>query len=373
MNSAPETNADAWRETALTVSLLRPPGAEARTARLAKALLACEAGPTESGLPDAVAEHLAIPPGERAGCIAAARRAAGEFLAAGARRGLGLVAWREPDYPPLLSHLPDPPLVLWTRGDVRMLAKPAIAVVGSRAATPAALTIARILARDLAAAGMVIVSGMARGVDAAAHWGALDAGGTTVAVLGSGADRVYPPEHGALAERIAAAGALVSELGPGTPPRPRHFPLRNRIISGLARAVVVVEASERSGSLITARMAAEQGRDVLAVPGNVLSGRSRGCHRLIRDGARIVETAEDVLEEVFGPSALARPDSTRIKSLQLNELEETMAVGEPYSVDELAAETGKPTAALLAALGDLEVAGRIVRAPGGRYIRPGLD
>ncbi len=209
---------------------------------------------------------------------------------------------------------------------------------------------------------------MARGVDGAAHEGALEGGGRTVAVLGCGVDIAYPPEHGRLAERIAAAGAIVSELAPGAPPRREHFPLRNRIISGLSQAVVVIEASERSGSLITARAALDQNRDVLAVPGGILSGRSRGCHALIRDGARLVDTVSDILDEIGWVLAPAR-QAEGTKSLQTSQLEETMAAGESYTVDELAARTGRSVPDLLADLGELELAGRVSRVPGGSFMR----
>src|SRR5438445_10692595 len=192
------------------------------------------------------------------------------------------------------------------------MSAPAVAIVGSRAASPYALAVAEQLAHDLAACGLVVVSGLARGVDSAAHRGAPAGAGVTVAVLGSGVDVMYPPEHESLAEEIDKAGAVASELVPGTPPQPWFFPLRNRIISGLSRAVVVIEAGEKSGSLITARCALEQGRDVLAVPGNVLSGRNRGAHGLLRDGAKIVETADDILEELgmsTGTGVGARTDS----------------------------------------------------------------
>src|SRR6185503_8932588 len=176
--------------------------------------------------------------------------------------------------------------------------RPSVALVGSRAASPYALAVAERLAADLAARGIVVTSGLARGVDSAAHRGALSTGGDTVAVLGCGVDVAYPREHRALIVDIAASGAVTSELVPGTPPQAQFFPRRNRIISGLSKAVVVIEAGEKSGSLITARCALEQGRDVLAVPGNVLTGRNRGAHALLRDGAKIVESADDILEEL---------------------------------------------------------------------------
>ena len=209
-----------------------------------------------------------------------ARPRARESIARGRALGLTPVTWRDAAYPPRLTTIPDPPVAFWARGDLAVLGRPSIAVVGSRRATPSGLAVARQLAADLAGEGFCVVSGLARGIDGAAHAGALAAGGVTVAVLGCGADIIYPREHARLATEILASGVVLSEFSPGTPPLPEHFPLRNRIISGLARAVVVVEASDHSGSLITARMALEQGRDVLAVPGNVLSG-STGVRTLL--------------------------------------------------------------------------------------------
>ena len=226
------------------------------------------------------------------------RRLASDALARGGLAGLDVVTTAEPGYPPALFAIADPPPALWIAGQRECLDPPGVAIVGSRAGTSYALTVAEQLAADLAACGVTIVSGLARGVDSAAHRGALSAGGTTIAVVGCGADVVYPAEHAALTRDIIRTGAVVSELLPGTDPRPHFFPRRNRIISGLVRAVVVVEAGEKSGSLITARCALEQGRDVLAVPGNVLSGRNRGGHALLKDGARLVESADDVLEEL---------------------------------------------------------------------------
>ena len=296
-----------------------------------------------------------------------ARRWAEATLAAAAKRGLQLLVARTPGYPERLWEIHDPPIVLWTRGTAAIHPR-SVAIVGSRRSTPAGLMIARQLGGDLAAAGWTVVSGMALGVDGAAHEAALDAGGETIAVLGCGADIVYPHEHRALAERIVARGRILSEFPPGAAPRPWHFPLRNRIISGLVSAVVVVEASERSGSLITARLAIEQGRDVLAVPGSAASGRYRGSHALIRDGARLVETVDDVLDELEGVSRGSR--SRQGDNLQpLSELEETMALGEPYSADDLAALTGRPAPDLLAELGSLEVQGRIGRVGGGNFVR----
>ncbi|HUL71557.1 MAG TPA: DNA-processing protein DprA [Vicinamibacterales bacterium] len=357
-----------WVDTALALAALRP-SADTRVERLFQEVARQADLERADDLLDRVAVALGWSPPERCARIARAWHVAGEALRAGRAADLTPVPWGVGAYPDLLRQLPDPPLLLWVRGDVTALSQPAIAVVGSRAATPASLTVARALGRDLANAGLVVVSGMARGVDAAAHEGALEAGGRTVAVLGCGADRVYPSEHRALARRIAASGAVVSELPPGMLPLPHHFPLRNRIISGLSVAVVVVEASMHSGSLITARAALEQGRDVLAVPGGVTSGRHQGCHALIKDGARLVETVEDILEEVGWQRAPAVPHALPSKSLQISELEGTMAVGEPYSVDELAARTRRTTPGLLTELSALELAGRIARLPGGSYVR----
>ena len=205
-----------------------------------------------------------------------------------------------PDFPPRLREIPDPPARLWIKGDARTLGRTSVAIVGSRRASPGSLDIARRLAWDLAGIGLTIISGLARGCDAAAHRGSLEAGGTTIAVLGSGPDVIYPPEHDALADQIARHGAVISEFPPGSPPLPNHFRQRNRLISGLGHGVIVIEANDRSGSLITAGCALAQGREVMVVPGTVLSGRNRGGHQLIRDGAALVENAEDVLAVLLG-------------------------------------------------------------------------
>ena len=201
---------------------------------------------------------------------ATARRDAAERLAASKAAGIVAVRWDDEHYPPLLRAIRDPPPVLWVRGSLEPLTQPGVAIVGSRAATPYALEVAGRLGAELAVRGLVVVSGLARGADGAAHRGCLAGGGATIGVLGSGLDCIYPPEHRELAVSICMNGALVSELGPGAPPLPEHFPLRNRLISGISLAVVVVEASDKSGSLITARYALEHGRDVMAVPGSVL-------------------------------------------------------------------------------------------------------
>jgi DNA processing protein len=237
--------------------------------------------------------------------------------------------------------------------------------VGSRAASPYAIDVSERLAADLAARGLAVVSGLARGVDSAAHRGALSVGQSTIAVLGSGADVIYPPEHAPLVRAIELHGLILSELVPGTRPLPRFFPQRNRIISGLSRAVVIVEAGDRSGSLITARCALEQGREVFAVPGNILSGRNRGGHALLRDGAKIVESADDILEEIgtggrapcSGPEAPADP------------LLACLPPGEVCDLDGISERSGLSPARLLPRLFELELQGLVRRAGAGRFVR----
>lgn len=360
--------------TALAVALscLRL-GPDARAARLLKDLSGGRA-PGDDWL-SRLAERLGVGEADRPALVARARAGARMALARAAAAKLDVLPYFASGYPAALHTIADPPIVLWTSGDPNTFNPDTVAIVGSRRATPAGLEVARSLASDLAAEGLVIVSGMARGVDAAAHQGALEGGGRTVAVLGCGVDVVYPPEHAPLAARIRSSGIVISELPPGMPPLAHHFPLRNRIISGLARAVVVIEASDKSGSLITARAALDQNRDVLAVPGSVASGRSRGCHALIKDGARLVETVEDVLQELKwqrrGVLAVKR-----CNLLDLSELELVMDAGEPFSVDDLAFRTSRLTSDLLAELGDLELLGRVVRVEGGRFVRldgPAID
>jgi DNA processing protein len=227
------------------------------------------------------------------------------------------------------------------------------------------------LAAELAERGIVVVSGLARGVDSAAHEGCLEAGGATIAVTGCGLDRVYPHENAGLARRIASNGLLLSELAAGAPPLPEHFPLRNRVISGISLAVVVVEANEKSGSLITAACALRQGRDVMAVPGSVLSGRNRGSHSLLKDGAKVVETADDILEELgwtAGPPT-ERTGNTRVKSLSQDPLLSRMDLGEIYGLDELVEATGTPAARLLPRLMELELLGYVDAPAAGRFVR----
>jgi DNA processing protein len=282
--------------------------------------------------------------------------------------GITLVTWGDAMYPAALSAIVDPPPALWVRGNIAALSGPAVAIVGSRAASSYGLTVAERLGAELAARGVVIVSGLARGVDSAAHRGALAGPGATVGVLGSGADVIYPAEHRSLARDIEVqGGAIVSELVPGTPPQPQFFPLRNRIISGLSRAVLIVEAGEKSGSLITARCALDQGRDVLAVPGNVLSGRNRGGHALLRDGAKIVESADDILEEL-GMPAPERPGRPATDG-PLDPVLRGLPAGESCDLEAISERTGLTAARLLPKLFDLEMRGLVRRVGGGRFAR----
>ncbi|MGE4605391.1 MAG: DNA-processing protein DprA, partial [Myxococcota bacterium] len=274
-----------------------------------------------------------------------------------------------PDYPERLSALSDPALLLLVRGRPELLSRPAVAIVGSRAATVYGKRVARQIAADLAAAGLTVVSGLARGVDAEAHEGALEAGGVTVAVLACGIDRVYPPEHRALARRVAASGAVIGELPLGTPPKAPFFPMRNRLISGLSLAVVVVEARERSGSLITASHAANQGRDVFAVPGPITAPTSAGTNQLLRDGACVALGAEDVLREL-GVESLRTPSPAR----QTRRLGDSAAAilaalrDAPASRDELGQRLDRAPEQLALDLLELELDGRVAEDRDGRLL-----
>lgn len=283
-----------------------------------------------------------------------------------AEPGHHLITLADPDSPPGLLEIPDPPILLYVLGHPELLARPAVAVVGARNATPQGIDHAENFARALSRAGLTIVSGLALGIDAAAHRGALDGPGATVAVVGTGADRIYPARNESLARRIAAEGAVVSEFPLGTGPLKENFPRRNRLISGLARGVLVVEAAERSGSLITARLAAEQGREVFAIPGSIHSPLSKGCHQLIRQGAKLVDEAAHVMEELgwaaapAAPSVAAPPAADGLLA----------AMGfDPVSMDELVARTGLTAAEVSAKLLELELAGQATNLPGGRFQR----
>ena len=259
------------------------------------------------------------------------------------------------EFPRLLAEISNPPECLWTRGDRSLFARTAIAIVGARDASREGVEIAYQIASDLARAGIVVVSGLARGIDSAAHAGALDGGGTTIAVLGTGIDRVYPAENKDLHERIAAHGLLVTEFHPGAHAELFHFPQRNRIISGLSKAVVVVEARERSGSLITARLAGDQSRDVMVVPGPIRSGQNRGGHALLRDGAKLVESAVDILQEL-GLDSTAVPVHETLESVE-------------FTVDDIAEKLKIPPGEALARLLEWELTGEIQRIGSGRFVR----
>ncbi|HFD81242.1 MAG TPA: DNA-protecting protein DprA, partial [Gammaproteobacteria bacterium] len=297
--------------------------------------------------------------------------------------GNRILTLADADYPPLLKATPDPPALLFLHGDADYLLQPQLAIVGSRNPSRDGAALAHEFAAHLARHGLTITSGLALGVDAAAHQGALDGGGATVAVAGTGLDRVYPARHRELAHRIAASGVLVSEYPPGTAPVAGNFPRRNRIISGLSMGTLVVEAALRSGSLITARAALEQGREVFAIPGSIHNPLARGCHALIREGAKLVETGEDVLEELAPLLRLSRTDDPGEASLEpagepadkprrlsreYRQLLDCMGYG-PISVDQLVERSGLTPDQVCSMLLLLELEDYVVSGSGGRYTR----
>ncbi len=279
--------------------------------------------------------------------------------------GNGIVTWADADYPRPLLDTPDPPPLLYFKGRRELLGTPALAVVGSRNATPQGIANAEAFAAALSDAGLCIVSGLALGIDAAAHRGGLRGAGSSIAVVGTGLDIVYPAGNRALAHELAARGLLLSEFPLGMPALAGNFPRRNRVISGLALGVLVVEAALKSGSLITARLAAEQGREVFAIPGSIHSPLSRGCHQLIRQGAKLAEGAGDILEELgrgggaAAGAAPAQPEHPLLAHLGFD----------PVDVDTLCARSGLPAERVSAALLELELAGRVAPVAGGKYQR----
>lgn len=305
------------------------------------------------------------------------------WLAAGEDRCV--VNLGEADYPADLLNITDPPLLLFMLGSlvakadasVTLDALNCLAIVGSRNPTPQGEVNARQFAQTFGGAGWCVVSGMALGVDGAAHDGALMGGGHTVAVVGTGLDRVYPKKHLALAHRIAERGLIVSEFPLGTPPLTSNFPRRNRLISGLSHGTLVIEAALQSGSLITARLAAEQGKEVFAIPGSIHSPQARGCHLLIKQGAKLVESAQDVLEELQLPLSFATAEASTVDAMTPTETQEDKeenplltALGfDATSLDALQARTGWPTAQLQAQLLALELNGEVARLPGGLFVR----
>jgi len=284
----------------------------------------------------------------------------------------GLLALGDPEYPAALLDTEDPPLLLYVMGALALRPGPCIGVVGSRNPTPQGVQNARLFSRSLAASGACVVSGLALGVDAAAHEGALEGAPpgrlATIAVVGTGLDRVYPRQHHALAHRIAERGWLLSEYPLGTPPAASNFPRRNRLIAGLGPGTLVVEAALQSGSLITARLAAEQGREVFAIPGSIHSPQSRGCHLLLRQGAKLVESAEDVLEELRLEGGPARHPGAPAEPPAPTPLLEALGY-DPVGLDALVARTGIPAHQLQAELLELELAGHVARLPGGLFQR----
>lgn len=325
---------------------------------------------------DALSRLMPAPlAGQLARPASAAQRAAIELTLRWADHpGHHLITLADAAYPQALLGIHDPPPLLYVAGDPARLSPDAIAIVGARNATPDGLANARAYARHLAGQGWCIVSGLALGIDTAAHEGALEAGtgaGGTVAVMGTGADVVYPPRNRQLADRIAAQGALVSEYPLGTPALPHRFPRRNRLVAGLAQGTLVAEAAARSGSLITARLAADAGREVFAIPGSIHSPLSRGCHALIQQGAKLVESAQDILDELHGTLPVRRTGAAPVPP-SADPLLADMGYG-PIHLDTLAARSGLAVPVLQARLLELELQGRIARLDGGRYQVAGAD
>ena len=369
--------------------LLATPGVGSGTARrllarfgLPGAIFAQPAASLEHCVSPAVAQALLQPPDDLAPLLESTTRWLAEAAPPGTRRHI--VTLGDPDYPALLLETADPPVLLYLLGAERWFSgagtqlrlrawpMPALAVVGSRNPTPQGRQNAQAFARELAGRGFCIVSGLALGIDAAAHEGALEHADAptpcTIAVVGTGLDRVYPRANHALAQRIAAQGLIVSEYPLGTPPLGSNFPKRNRIISGLAQGTLVIEAATESGSLVTARLASEQGREVFAIPGSIHAPQSRGCHALIRQGAKLVESVDDILEEWATPAS--PPPPTPAAPEPADALLAQMGY-EAVHLDELGARTGLDTARLQARLLELELQGLVARMPGGWFQRLG--
>jgi DNA processing protein len=318
-----------------------------------------------SNLPEATRRYLRAPDSE----------AIDRDLAWAAQDNNHILRLNTPEYPELLRQIPDPPPLLYVHGSIEALHTPQLAMVGSRNPSAGGQETARAFAAHLAGVGLTITSGLALGIDAASHTGALDSGGITVAVMGTGLDRVYPARHRELAHEIVSrGGALVTEFPISTGPRPENFPRRNRIISGLSLGTLVVEAAPRSGSLTTARHAVEQGREVFAIPGSIHNPMARGCHALIRQGAKLVETAADILEELgvrietVAENTLPCPPEPGMLSPDQMQLLDSMGF-DTISVDQLVARSGLTAAAVSSMLLILELDGRVVSQAGGRYTR----
>lgn len=316
--------------------------------------------------------ELAIRGAKRGYSPASRERIEREIIAARAA-GARYVFHDSADYPALLSELEAAPPILTARGDLAIAAKPSVAMVGARNASAAAVKLARDFARELAAQGLAVISGLARGIDGACHEGAMP---STIGVIASGIDIAYPPHHAKLQEQIAAEALLLAEEPPGTEPRGSHFPKRNRIIAGLAAGTLVVEAAPKSGSLITARLAGEAGREVMAIPGSPLEARSHGCNQLIRDGAVLVQTPDDVIELLSGFDGTPRSSFREASPLfdytpadfaeaEPADIEDRLTAA-PVAVDELIRQSGESAGAVQMALLELEIAGRLQRHAGGR-------
>jgi DNA processing protein len=362
-------------ERAAWLRLLLTPGLGPRTARSLLAAFGLPDAVFSAGLPalrrvlpEALALELAQAPGAN---IQAAVDATEHWLASSADHALLTLA--DPEYPQALLTTADPPAVLFAVGRLELMNRPAVAIVGSRNATQQGIANAEGFAAAIARAGVTVVSGLALGIDAAAHRGALAAEGdaSTIAVVGTGVDVVYPSSHRALTHEIRDHGVVISELPLRTPAIAHNFPRRNRLIAGLAVGVLVVEAAPRSGSLITARLAAEAGREVFAIPGSIHSPLARGCHRLIRDGAKLVESAQDVLEDLGvrgakagAPRARQTPETDEASDALLS-----LMGHDPVDLDTLAQRGGLSTSELAAALLELELAQHVERLPGNRYQR----
>ena len=338
-------------------------------------LLAAAGGEPERALAASMVRAARLPPAARAFMTAPTESAIADDLSWLERSGARILLCTDPEYPPLLLQIAAPPAALYVLGSIAALSSPQLAMVGSRSPTSPGRATAHEFAAWFARAGLTVTSGLAVGIDAASHEGALAGGGHTVAVCGTGLEQVYPAEHQGLAQRIAAHGALVSEFPPGTPLARANFPRRNRIISGLCVGTLVVEAARHSGSLITARLAVESGREVFAIPGSIHSPLSRGCHQLIRQGAKLVEEAADVLSElqISVPkepltAQLAAPPKPRVLDKEYEMLLDALGF-EPATIDTLVARTHLPGESVASMLLILELEGRVAPLPGGRYGR----
>ena len=360
-------------ELAAWLRLVETPGCGRESARRLLAAFgspqaAIDASATARGgvVAQAVATALATPPDRFEAQLALTLA----WLEAGDGTPRNVITLGDPAYPAALLETADPPLLLYAQGQVQFLQAPMFAIVGSRNPTPQGKLNARAFARHLSQAGLTVVSGLAAGIDGAAHEGALEGPSGTVAVVGTGLDRVYPSRHLSLAHRIAANGLLLSEYSLGTPPLAENFPQRNRIIAGLARGTLVVEAALQSGSLITARLAAEAGRDVFALPGSIHAPQSRGCHALIKQGAKLVDTAQDILEELrLATPAAATPTGASADSAPAPDPLLEALGHDPVTLEALVARTGWPAERLSAQLLELELDGQVARLPGQLFQR----